>query len=564
MNRILITCITLIFLFPSCTAVLDKEDLSSISENQVWNDETLTTAFLNALYVSIPSWDVTLADASDEATGGGGWVNGTTTPDNMSTTVDAAPTWYWPYKDIRNCNIFISKAQDANICTIDRDLANRLTYEARFIRAYLYFEMIKRYGGIPLITEPQEITDNLFVKRESTKKCFDFVITELNECAENLPDKYSADDLGRITKGAAKAMLGRVLLFRASLQFNPTQNIEHWQAAFEYNKETLKYLIEQGHGLYEDYEKLFLDEMNKEVIFAIRYENPTRTQKRDAKCRPITFSQNNSGGCHPTQETIDKFPTIDGNTYTYADWEVEGTKNIFKLWENRDKRFYATIVYQGITYFNTVMELQENAQNDYAYGKNMGSKTGYYTKKGIDQNLSIADCQMSGTDYIDIRLAEVMLNYAEAAVEVNKLDEAFEMLKEIRKRAGIHESSNRADMVGKIYGLDPNMTQSEMRESVRNERFVEFLFEQKRFWDMRRWMIYDDIMVGQGKRHALVMNKKEDGTYSCYLFDRDNTPMIANENMYFLPMQRGEMNNNPNLEQTMGWENGTFNPLEGL
>ena len=355
-----------------------------------------------------------------------------------------------------------------------------------------------------------------------------------------------------------------MLLFRASPQFNPNNNAEHWQTAYEYNKETLDYLIGQGHALYEDYGQLFLDEMNKEVIFAIRFENPTRTQNRDAACRPITFSQNNTGGCHPTQETIDRFPTVDGGTYTYADWEAEGSGDIFKLWENRDQRFYATIVYQGVTYFNTVMELNENAQNDYAYGKNMGSRTGYYMKKGIDESLSITDCQNSGTDYIDIRLAEVMLNYAEAAVEVGKLSEAFDMLKQIRQRAGIHETSDKPEMQGMQYGLNPNMNQADMREAVRDERFVELLFEQKRFWDMRRWMIYDDIMNGQGKRHALVMNKEADGSISSYLYDRDNTPMIAKQEMYFLCMKRGEMSNNPNLEQTKGWENGTFDPLEGM
>ena len=81
---------------------------------------------------------------------------------------------------------------------------------------------------------------------------------------------------------------------------------------------------------------------------------------------------------------------------------------------------------------------------------------------------------------------------------------------------------------------------------------------------MRRWMIYDQIMTGQGKRHALVMNLQEDGTYTCYLYDRDNTPMITNEQMYYLPMSRSEMNNNPNLEQTQGWEGGTFDPTAGL
>lgn len=564
MKKIFITCAAILAFFSSCSSILDKEDLSSISEEQVWVDETLTTAFLNALYVSIPSWDTTVADASDEATGGGGWVDGTTTPDNMSDTQDSAPTWYWPYKNIRNCNIFIQNAQNPDLCTIDRDLANRLTYEARFIRAYLYFEMVKRYGGVPLITVPQELTDDLFVKRTSTKDCFDFIINELKACAEGLPASFSGDNLGRVTKGAAKAFLGRVLLFRASPQFNPSNNAEHWQTAYNYNKETLDYLIGQGHALYSDYGKLFLEEMNQEVIFAIRYENPTRTHTRDAKCRPITFSMNNSGGNHPTQEVIDRFPTVDGKTYTYTDWKKDGNNDIFTLWQNRDKRFYATVVYQGVTYFNTVMELNENAQNDYAYGKNMGSRTGYYSKKGIDESISISDCQKSGTDYIDIRLAEVMLNYAEAAVEVGKQGEAFEILKQIRERAGINETSSDPELKGKVYGLNPNMNQSEMREVVREERFIELLFEQKRMWDLRRWMIYDKLMIGQEKRHALVMNKQTDGTYTTYLFDRDNTPMIAKQNMYFLPIKRSELSNNPNLEQTKGWENGTFDPQAGL
>ena len=564
MKKIFITCAAILAFFSSCSSILDKEDLSSISEEQVWVDETLTTAFLNALYVSIPSWDTTVADASDEATGGGGWIDGTTTPDNMSDTKDSAPTWYWPYKDIRNCNIFIQNAQNTDLCTIDRDLADRLTYEARFIRAYLYFEMVKRYGGVPLITVPQELTDDLFVKRTSTKDRFDFIINELKACAEGLPASFSGDNLGRVTKGAAKAFLGRVLLFRASPQFNPSNNAEHWQTAYNYNKETLDYLIGQGHALYSDYGKLFLEEMNQEVIFAIRYENPTRTHTRDAKCRPITFSMNNTGGNHPTQEVIDRFPTVDGKTYTYADWKKDGKNDIFTLWQNRDKRFYATVVYQGVTYFNTVMELNENAQNDYAYGKNMGSRTGYYSKKGIDESISISDCQKSGTDYIDIRLAEVMLNYAEAAVEVGKQGEAFEILKQIRERAGINETSSDPELKGKVYGLNPNMNQSEMREAVREERFIELLFEQKRMWDLRRWMIYDKLMIGQEKRHALVMNKQTDGTYTTYLFDRDNTPMIAKQNMYFLPIKRSELSNNPNLEQTKGWENGTFDPQAGL
>lgn len=563
MKKIFITCATILALLSSCTSVLDKNDLGSVSEDKVWQDATLTTAFVNGLYVSIPGWNQGLADATDEATGGGSWCNGTHSPDIAKSYKDdkSNALWYWPYQDIRNTNIFIKNAQDPNICTVDQKLTSRLVLEVRFVRAYLYFEMVKRYGGVPLITEPQEITDDLMVKRNSTKDCFDFIIKELEACAASLPDSYEAADLGRVTKGAAKSFLGRVLLFRASKQFNPSNNVALWENTYKQNKETLEYLKSQGHVLYSDYGKLFLDEMNKEVIFAIRYINPGRTQNRDAAVRPIKFSQNNSGGCHPTEEVIDRFPTVDGKKFTIKD--IKEGEDIRNLWKNRDNRFYATIVYQESTYFNESMELNENAENDYAYGKNIGSRTGYYSKKAIDQSLSITDCQSSGTDYIDIRLAEVLLNYAEAAVEVGKLDEAFDVLKQIRNRAGINETSTDPELKGMLYGLNPNMNQIEMREAVREERFIELLFEQKRLWDMRRWMIYDQ-MNGQEKRHALVLNKKADGNYSWYLFDRDNTPMISNENMYFLPMRRGEMTNNPNLEQTKGWEGGTFDPQAGL
>lgn len=554
MKKILLICAVAFGLLTSCVDVLDKNDLGSISDEKVWGDATLVTSFVNAIYVSIPGWDNSIADASDEATGGGGWTNGTVTPD--------APIWYWPYKDIRYANTFIQNVQNRALCTIDETLGARLCLEARFVRAYLYFEMVKRYGGVPLITTPQEMTDDLMVKRNSTKECFDFVIQELEACVAGLPDSYEPTDLGRVTKGAAKAFLGRVCLFRASKQFNPSNRAELWENAYNINKEALEYLLNQGYKLQDDYGNLFLDEMNKEVVFAIRYENPGRTQNRDAAVRPIKFSQNNTGGCHPIQEVIDRYPTIDGQRFTIHD--IKEGEDIRDLWKNRDNRFYATIVYQESTYFNESMELQENAENDYAYGKNVGSKTGYYSKKAIDQSLSITDCQASGTDYIDIRLAEVMLNYAEAAVEVGKNAEAFEMLKQIRKRAGIHETSSNPELAGKQYGLDPGMGESEMRQAVRDERFIELLFEQKRLWDLRRWMIYHEVMIGQDKRHALVLNKQHDNTYTWYLYDRDNTAMKTDMSMYFLPMKRGEISNNPNLEQTKGWENGTFDPQAGL
>ena len=207
--------------FFSCNDVLDVDNKNAIPNQNVYTDPNLATAFVNALYNAIPGWDVSIADASDEAYGKNAWNNGTTTAD--------APIWYWPYTDIRNLNTFMVNIVNDNVTTIESPLRTRLTGEAKFIRAYVYFEMVKRYGGIPLITEPQTLDDNLQVHRTSTKECFDFIIRELEDAEKMLPNDYDATaDKGRITRLAIRAFRGRVLLTRASAQFNPSSNAALW------------------------------------------------------------------------------------------------------------------------------------------------------------------------------------------------------------------------------------------------------------------------------------------------------------------------------------------------
>ncbi|MET7256003.1 RagB/SusD family nutrient uptake outer membrane protein [Dyadobacter fermentans] len=545
----------------SCEDVLDKKNLSAITEQDVWKDPALATAFVNNVYLSVPSWDVTLADATDEASRSNAWISGTTTIDN------GGPS-YWPYADIRKMNLFLQEI-DKPTSTIDQATKTTLKGQVRFIRAFVYFEMIKRYGGVPLVTTAQERDDDLRVSRNSTKECFDFVLSELNTAAGELPESYPVADLGRVTKGAALAMKGRVLLFRASPQFNPTGNPAHWQAAYDANKEALTYLSSKGVGLIDTYSNaaLFLAEMNKEVIFAIRYLNPAgRTQNRDAAVRPIDFTANATGGCHPTQELVDAFPLKSGKKTAWNDPQHAG--DVTKSWQNRDNRFYATVVYNGVSYLGKTMELNADASgNGYSYGKQNGTLTGYYSRKAIDESLDITNSQISGTDYIDMRYAEVLMNYAEAAMELNKLPEAFDVLKQIRKRAGINETTpGDASLAGKFYGLSPAMTQAEMRQAIQDERYIEFAFEQKRLWDLRRWRLMHLKMTGKDKRHAMILNTdaSKPGGFTYTLYDRDNAPMVYNENMYFLPLSTATIQGNANLKQTKGWGDGTFDPLEGM
>ncbi len=562
MKKILFSIIIFssVFCYFSCNDVLEKDDLSAITEKDVWTDPNLATAFVNGLYTNLPSWDVSYSDASEEASRKNGWNDGTTTIDN------GGPA-YWPYASIRNLNQFL-KDIDSPISTIQEPLKSRLKGEVQFIRAFQYFEMIKRYGGVPLITVPQTRNEDLNTKRSSTKECFEFVFKELLEAAGRLPDKYSsANDLGRITKGAALALRARVWLFRASDQFNPSKNVVLWDSAYVANKTTMDYLVSQGAGLVEKYttQDLYINEMNKEVVFAIRYLYGARTHNRDAAIRPIDFTANASRGSNPIQEMVDAYPLKSGKKTTWNDPVYGGDAT--KSWENRDDRFYASIVYNGVSYLGTAMQLNEDAVNGYSYGKEQATLTGYYCRKGSDESLNLTTSQQSGVDFIEIRYAEVMMNYAEAACELGKLSEAFNVLTTIRKRAGINETTpDDPSLAGKMYGLDPNMNQMQMRQALRDERYIEFAFEQKRLWDLRRWMIMDKVMVGQNKRHALVLHTAPGapGGYTYRLIDKDDSPMIYNTNMYFLPLSTATMQGNPNLEQTKGWDNGTFDPQAGL
>ena len=597
----------------SCEHFLDTKPTETYSEELVWGSRSTADAFVLRTYPDILGlyhdfWgddQITLNTILRQSCPG-------EARDLINREHDFG---FNKFSIIRRCNLIIEQAS-ASTALSDLD-KKELVAEGKMLRAMIYYYQAKHCGRVIWVDRVLQVDDEFNLPlTESIDRTYDLILSDLDDAIAGLPEEYPA---GRANANAARALKSEVCLTAAAYTTDATRKKTLWEQA------VVAVDAIQGYSLDANYGGMFNQEnsySSTEIILA-RYFSKENTNGGDTYMQTVIPNQGNDNlkklgrgplfkkdwvfECwlehSPSQNLVDDYLVIDQLTNEAKKWNttsqfVNNTNVISNdavrdlavnadeldehslayetkdkgrdtrindfMYTHRDKRFYATIVYQGVTYFNTVMELNENAQNDYAYGKNVGSKTGYYSRKAIDESLSVTDCQKSGTDYIDIRLAEVMLNYAEAAVEVGKTNEAFDMLKQIRKRAGINETSSNPEMKGKVYGLNPNMNQTEMREAVREERFIELLFEQKRLWDMRRWMIYDKLMNGQGKRHALVMNKQADNTYTTYLFDRDNTPMITNQNIYFLPMKRSEMSNNPNLEQTKGWENGTFDPQAGL
>src|SRR5690554_53583 len=231
----------------SCNEVLDKTPIDSYSDAAVWKDEALTEAFANTTYKYLPHGFVLpsglrflpYANISDECNSRNSWSTvGIVIMGNQSSayggpldvwTKTGSYNGSWNYwKPISQVNKFLDKMDES---TIDEELKNRLIAEMRTIRAYSYFKLISHFGGVPLITKSFSLEDDFRIPRNTYEEVLDFIITELDESIGSLPLEYSAENDGRITKGAAMAIKSRTLLYAASPLNNPNNDQAKWQAA---------------------------------------------------------------------------------------------------------------------------------------------------------------------------------------------------------------------------------------------------------------------------------------------------------------------------------------------
>lgn len=541
----------------SCLSVLDKKDLSAITEEDVWNSDAYATAFIDRLYAAnLPGWDPYTSNYSDEGHGETGILYGQLTVNSMNN---------WPYANIRDINTLLVKVETGNL---SEETKLSLKAQAKVLRAYRYFTMVRLYGGVPILTKPQDIKDELYITRNKTSECIDFIIKDLDEAFEDLPWKWLGKDEGRFSKATVMAFKGRVLLYYASPQFNPTNDASRWEKAYEYNKKAAEEIEANGYGLYEDYADLWLDEMNKEVLFVKRYQEPGITHYWDAGTRPLSEAQNYSGFNQPTKEMVESYPMNTGESIT------ESSKyDPIHYWKNRDPRFYSTIAYNG-----SIWELSgKTGRIQWTYNGHSTlnpTPSGFYCRKAINVSYSPYFTERSSTDWIEIRFAEVLLNYAESAAEVGKNDEAYDAIKRIRKRAGIEAGANN------LYGLKPALDKEALIMAVMDERKIEFAYEGKRYWDLRRRRMFSENLNGK-KRHGLLPKLKISADEFDKIKDNFNMETDYNrvfkdsvvvldqkysidfkDNYYFYAIPTSHIESNSKIEQTQGWDDGEFNPYE--
>lgn len=585
-----------------CEDVLDKTDLGNITSDVVFVDPVLAEANLNRLYlISSPEWGPGNSSITDNGPNSAGITNDFMygrVPDNSN-----SDTYQGLFSNIREINIFLNGLDNG---TLEDEDTNPMRGQALALRAINYLSLVRTYGGVPIVTEvltPDD--DGLNRPRNTSSECFAQMVADLDAAESLLPNVYDSNDNGRLTRGAAMAIKGRILLRFASEQFDPDQTKNRWQAAYDALTAAKSNLDANGKGLHPSYADLWFDDSsgNPELVWTRLY-NTNFSHTRDASVR--TYRPGFGGGRvdTPTLGLLDAYPMRDGkkiddptSAYTY---------DPLLVWQNRDPRFEATVVWNGASWpidepspFKTselYWSFQDNT-TETETDDNGITFTGFQCRKAVDTSFDHEMAQASTTQWIEMRYAEVLLNLAEAANEIGQGAEALNILFDIRARAGIENLDGR-------YGLDAGLEgdQVGMRDVILNERRVEFAFEAKRSSDLIRRRLYGSLNGTQRMGYFITTTPAFDALADTRLEDRialenavlsgtidlddpvqyqtyfttetysveensivpgqAGTPINFLDNYYFLDIPESILQRNPALEQTEGWPGGSFDPTE--
>lgn len=583
--------------------IFDKKDLQGVDPD-IWNLESAANLYINKTYdLVMPNWPTPggLHNTSDETNNANttllyGQLTDNSVLDIASNNTSSSNNQYFT---IRRINLAIEGLEKG---TLPDDVKAKLKGQMYFFRAFMYFNLVKLYGGVPLVLTSQDINeDELNVGRSKSSVCFAQIARDLDSCY-GLPKSWNLNtDGGRITKGAAMALKGKALMYWASPQFNPGNDVARWEAAYQACKAAYDTCISHGYDLVSNFSTIFTDESanNKERMIWRTYDNitvnPGRGTNTENITRPLSETTGGSGSNQPTWNLVQAFVMKDGQPITSATSGYNATQ----FWLNRDPRFDATIAYNGVVWplsaktgrrqWNYLNVAEDNANQ---------SKTGFYCRKICNPNISAAAALYnsnsgggSGMDWIEMRFAEVLLNLAECANATSRTAEAQTLIIKLRARAGIVAGSYN-------YGLALATTQAQLADLILNERQIEFAMEGKRYDDLRRtrkfetltgtvrqgyrWTVKAPYTLGAGTdptkiylevNNALGFKPRDTAnlnnlsvlnamfTTSVYSLDT-STPINFPTNYYFYPLPLGFRTSSILIEQTNGWPGGTFDPLQ--
>lgn len=517
----------------SCDSFLTTPPLDQISEDKWWSDESQAEMMVKGAYQYIYGVnEIVLRDCmSDNATHRDNKYkeigNGT------YTTQSSAVLDEWKYSAIARLN-YILEGLDKAKGNITEAEYQRFTAEVRFIRAFIYYDMVFFFGDVPLITKTLSVAESRETSRQPRQEVLDFVLDELENYVLPNINAMEVNETGRVNEQVVNAYLSRIYLYE-----------KNYEKVLEYTDKVIK---SNEYELYSDYDKLFRPESdgaNSEVIFERQYSSPlvVHTLNRNLSYVSSVYS----GWSHvlALQDFVDEFECING--HLVSECESLGCEYYQKRIDNetethrgefdyRDPRLDATIIWPYKQWMSNGASRGYYGVDDPNSGDYVQKEThmtGYLCQKWIDMDGEYADRTLGGKNLTILRYADVLLMRAEALIELNEnLSEAVSLINQVRSRVNM-----------------PNIelaSQSELREKVRHERRVELGFEGLRYFDIIRWRICDSVK--SGNVYGARLKAMGDDMPHKFVEER-----FWDDKMYLFPVPQDAIDNNENLTQNEGW-----------
>ena len=544
-------CLTVIVTIAACS----KEDINSepvqyVQADKIYGNSLHITQAVNRLYSYVPrgynrlGGNSMVASATDEAVhasqgseaelwGTGLW--GTTTftlrDDDFERT----------YEGIRATYVYTEEIHPKIIDAVMTKANSDIQYgQVIFMRALLNFELLKRYGGYPIVKKLLQPNDNLNIPKSSYDECVQYISALCDEAITVLPVVHATADFGRATKGAAMALKARMLLYAASPLNNASNAIAKWQSAAAASAEIIN--LNSGGKVYDlyttgtGYDAFFnILTPNKEIIF-LRNEGNSNTIERQNGPVGITGGE---GGTNPTLDLVNAYERIDGTPFSWSN-----PVHAASPFTNRDPRFAKSILTNGASWMGTTIETFDGGKDKVGA---RATRTGFYLRKFLSPSARwTAPVGTAPHSFPLYRYGEVLLNYAEAMNEAFGPDipstfgmTARQAITLIRTRAGFTANQS----------VPAANSQASMRTAIRNERRIELAFEEHRHLDLRRWKIAEQVLTQAVSGLKIVKNGNGTFTYTPEVVEK----RVFQTKMYFYPFPQDEIGRNSSLVQNTGW-----------
>lgn len=549
---------------------LNSSPTDVLTEEQIYSNEVAFNAHMAYLYSEMPFPD-NFSDGwvsynTDEMVGGlsGGASLGT-----------ANDWWDAGYNLIRSLNKVIEGLPDAK--AFDEARKNELMGEIKFMRAYAYYSLVRRYGGVPIVTESKPLpgadgVSELYQARDTEAKVFRFIQNEMTEAINMMSDPVATPTEYRINKWSALAFKSQVMLTAASiakygdiqldglLGIPQSEATQYWESARDAAKQVIdseRYeLYNEGDDKVINYHNMLFDESeaNKERIFVTAYSWPENGHNYDRNVAPFSHrsTQGYGGAQNATFDMVESYEYTDDRDGSLKLENNDGTPKEYEdptdLFTGKDPRFFASHLFPGSPWKGDSLEIYaqiiEGGEVQSGFGEDgiaqpEATSTGIYISKWEkrDTPRPIATGS-SDVDFIGIRYAEVLLNYAEAQLELNNEIESRKYVNKIRQRAGLQPYTSSITM-----------------DEYRHERKIEFAYEGHRYWDLKRWRTYDEVLSNRPTYALWPILNKDKGVY---IFNKHQLPpgkftRNFTSEMYYNRIPSGAIENNRLLVQNPGY-----------